>query len=432
MSVKNLFLALVFLAAHPLFPGGEKLSLEESIRLGIENNIQTRISEERIIQAEAGKEEAYTLFYPRLSSSFSYTRLDKAQETSFGGLPPVRVTDANLYNLNLGLVQPLYTGRQIDFLYAKASESVQQAGFEKETLALNLAFEIKKGYFAILKAGKVLQTALSLKNSAEEHLKVARSFFSEGAVTRADVLKTEVFLANAQQQILQAENMKMLAETSFSFLLNRPLSENLEVEDILEIQKSLKTLEFWTRAAYRQRPELKSLASAAKIYGYDIDIEKSSLKPQVSFFSNYQVDRGSQEKLDRWQNSWNLGISIEMEIWDRGETRQRIKQAESRKTEIEQEYLLQKKTVELEVKNSYINLLSAGKEIATLKKTIEKAEENLRITDMLYREGMAANTDVLDARTDLTAAKNSYYQALYQYQVAYGELEKASGLLPEK
>ena len=121
-----------------------------------------------------------------------------------------------------------------------------------------------------------------------------------------------------------------------------------------------------------------------------------------------------------------------MEIWDRGETRQRIKQAESRKTEIEQEYLLQKKTVELEVKNSYINLLSAGKEIATLKKTIEKAEENLRITDMLYREGMAANTDVLDARTDLTAAKNSFYQALYQYQVAYGELEKASGLLPEK
>jgi hypothetical protein len=45
---------------------------------------------------------------------------------------------------------------------------------------------------------------------------------------------------------------------------------------------------------------------------------------------------------------------------------------------------------------------------------------------------MATTTDIIDATTSLTDARNSYYNALYEYQVAYAQLEKATGKVSEQ
>lgn len=442
MAVKTLMLMFVFALFAPssFLAGGETLSLEKSIEEGLKNNIALKVSSEQIRQAEYEKQETYSFFFPRISSSFTYTRMDKAQEMSFEGLgdligipvPPVsfKVADANLYNAGVSLVQPLYAGGQIQSFYRKSRENIKKTSIEKDILAHELALEIKTSYFSILKAEKMLQTVLFLKKTAEEHLEVARAFFNEGLVTKTDILKTEVFMANAEQKVLQAQNMKALAKAGFSFLLNRPLDEDLDIEDILGAKRDKKNLSYWTQMAYRQRPEIKKIESVARMYGHDIDIEKSGLKPQVSLFANYQVDRGTQSSLDKWQDSWNIGVAVEIDVWNKGETRYRIKKAESRKKEIGHQLLLQKQAIELEVKNSYINILFAEQEIETAKKTREKARENLRMANMLYREGMTTNTDVLDAQADLASADSSYYQALYDYHIAFGELEQAGGILP--
>ncbi len=433
--MKNAFFIFLFFVFTGTFvSAGEILSLQESIDIGIKNNLLIKIDEARLRQVEMEKQEVYSYFFPRVSSSFTYTRLDEAQKMGFAlppelGIPPMsfEVTDANLYTLGFGLLQPLYTGGKIKSSYAKAEENIKRTIFEQNITAQDLVLEIKKGYFNILKAQKMLLAALSLKKTTEEHMRVAQASFNEGLVTRIDILKTEVFLVNTDKQILEAQNAIDLAKSAFSFLLNRPLSEDFEVKDILEEQKDTKALAYWTQLAYEQRPEIKRLESISKIYAHDINIEKSGLKPQISFFSNYELDRGSQGAIDEWQDSWNIGIAIGFDIWNKGETRYRVKKAENKKQEIDRQYELQVKSIELEIKNAYINLLFAQKEIETAKKTQEKAKENLRIANTLYKEGMATTTDVLDAQTDLTSAENDYYQALYNYQTAYGVLEKAAG-----
>ncbi|MCX8083249.1 MAG: TolC family protein, partial [bacterium] len=71
--------------------------------------------------------------------------------------------------------------------------------------------------------------------------------------------------------------------------------------------------------------------------------------------------------------------------------------------------------------------LSAEQKVSQCEKQIELAEENLRVAELLYEEGMATTTDILDADTSLTEARNGLYNALYEYQLAYAELERASG-----
>jgi outer membrane protein len=426
--MKRIFMVAVFFSFAGAVIAGELLTLEESIETALANNLQVNVSSEMVKQAEYSREEAFTFFLPKLSSSFTYTRLDEEQVMEFGGMPFI-VADANLYNFGLALSQPLYTGGRLRAVYLQAKENIQRTEFERQTVVQNLSFDVKKGYFSILKAKRGVQTVNSLKDMAQEHLKIAETLFKEGLVTKMDVLKTEVFLADTEQQIIQAENSLALSKSSFSFLLNQPLSSEFEVEDVLERRKGENSFEYWTELSYQQRPELRAVESVVKVYGYNIETEKSGYMPQVFLFGNYLWDRGSQSPVDEWQNSWNVGLALEFDIWNWGETRYRVQKARHQKKEIENQYALLKKSIELEVRAAYLNLETAGKQIESSKKSMEKAEENLRVTDILYREGMVTTADVLEAQTSLTTAINKYYQALYDYQIAYAELEKSAGVV---
>jgi len=420
-----IFLLCIFLAGTVF--SEEVLTLEKSIETAISSNLQVTASSERVRQAEYGRKEASTYFLPRISSSFTYTRLNEEQAIDFGGMS-FKVTDANLYNFGLTLSQPLYTGGRLTAAYSQAKENVYRTVFEKQSVEQNLVFDVKKGYFSILKAKRGVETVNSLKKMAEEHLKTAQAFFKEGLVTRADVLKTEVFLADAEQQILQAENGLALSKAGFRFLLNESLSSEFEVEDVLERRGEKNNLEYWTKLSYERRPELKGLESTAKMYGYGVQAERSGYQPQVALFSNYLLDRGTQNAADEWKDSWNVGVAVGWDIWNWGETGYRVRKASHQKKEIDAQYALLRKSIELEVKAAYLNLETADRQIETARKALEKAEENVRVTNILYREGMAVTSDVLDAQTDLTAARNKYCQSLYDYQLACAQLEKSAGV----
>ena len=84
-------------------------------------------------------------------------------------------------------------------------------------------------------------------------------------------------------------------------------------------------------------------------------------------------------------------------------------------------------SVKLEIKNAFLNLQVARKNIPTANKSLGQAQENWRITDLQYLKQIATSTDVLDARVFLTQAQTNYYDALYGYMISVGELERAVG-----
>ncbi len=414
---------LLLMVSGPAFAGSKLITLDEAVKTALSSNLEIMAGEAKIRQAESGVREARTFFLPRVSSSFSYTRMNEGMETM-----GIKVMDANLYNLGITLLHPIYTGGRLDALYGQAKENVRMSGYEQDGVIQNMVVETKKGYFSILKAMKGVETALKQKEMAQEHLRKTELLFKEGIVTKIDVLKTEVLLSEIEQSILRTNNSVSLAKAGFGFLLNMPLSEQFEVEDILETQKEKHDLEHWTVLSYGNRPEIKQMESLSRIYGYNTELEKSRRKPQVSMLSNYNFQKGSVTPVDKWDNSWNIGLAVEFDVWNWGETRERIEKTIHAKKEIDTRHELLKKAVELEVKSAFLNLETASQQIETSKKSLEKANENLRVANLLYGEGMSNTTDVLDAQADLASAMGSYYQSLYDYQIAYAELEKSAGV----
>jgi len=337
------------------------------------------------------------------------------------------VTDQDFYSSALTLTQPVFTGGKLKYAYKQSEENLKKVDYEYQTLCRNISFDVKDTYFSVLKAQKFLEVAKELKKQSEKHLNVAKKFFESGMATKVDVLKTEVFLSEINQEIIETENALSLSISNFNFLLNQSLATKIILEDTLKVQKIDVPFYEWKKTAFKNRPELKEFESMLKISGYGIKVAKGDYYPQVSLLSNYLNEKGNQDSIGKWKSSWNVVLAFEVDIWNWGSNKYKVKSAKSQEEQLKKEFQLFKNGIELEVKNAYLNLKSSERKIETAKKSIEEAKESLRVTNLLYKEGMTTTTEVLDAQTSLANTKNNYCQALYDYQISYAQLEKSSG-----
>ncbi|MEG1160133.1 MAG: TolC family protein, partial [Acidaminococcaceae bacterium] len=103
-------------------------------------------------------------------------------------------------------------------------------------------------------------------------------------------------------------------------------------------------------------------------------------------------------------------------------------QARGNRYKAEEAYRQTTDNVQLDVRNSYLNLKEAEKRISTSYVAVAKAEEDYHIAQVRYQAGVGTNTDVIDAQVALTQAKTNYVQALYDYNTSNATLERAMGI----
>jgi outer membrane protein len=82
----------------------------------------------------------------------------------------------------------------------------------------------------------------------------------------------------------------------------------------------------------------------------------------------------------------------------------------------------------LEVKNAFLLIHEAGKQVQVTKMAIEQAEENFRINTERYREQVGTSTNVIDAQTLLTKARSDHFNALGDFNINQARLERAMGV----
>jgi outer membrane protein len=83
--------------------------------------------------------------------------------------------------------------------------------------------------------------------------------------------------------------------------------------------------------------------------------------------------------------------------------------------------------VTLDVTQSYLGIQKAKERKAVSEKGVQQAEENYRIMTGKYKQGMAANSELLDAEVALLQAKLNLTQSLVDYELAIAQLTKAVG-----
>jgi len=429
-----IFLGILFFLLLGSSPAvaSEVLTLEESIEIALERSLAVYSAREEITAREFAERSAKADFFPKFSTSYSYTRLD---EETVGNAKYVYGTrefsplEEYSYEFNITGTQPLFTGWALTITRELASLGVDLAKVQKETAIQNLIVNVKEAYFGILKAEKLEKVAGQAVEQLKAHLRVAQAFYEEGLIAKNELLQTEVQMAQARQDLIRATNRAEIARSLFNKFLRRGLDEEVKIKDILDYHPVTLTLDQCTERAELNRPEIKEVSLNVASAEKNVGLSKSSYYPMLNLIGNYQAQTATEQYIGkRDPDNWTITLTAEWMFWEWGKTKHDVASASAKAAKTK--YLLQdiKDNIQLEVKDAYLNLREAEKNIHVAETAVVQAEENFRMNEERYKQQVATSTDVLDAQTLLTQARANYFNALSEHNIAWARLERAMGI----
>lgn len=321
---------------------------------------------------------------------------------------------------------PIFTGGKLSGQIQKAKANFKYNEIGVQRTYNEMRSTVTNNYFKMLQADNLQKLNAESVTRLEEHLKNVQAQYDVGVVAKVDVLRSQVELADAQQNLIQAENNYQVAEATMNKIVGLPMDTNLKLDNILVYTAYDKNLDDCLAYAAEHRPELEQAKQNVEAYKGALKVARSGHMPQVAASA-------SQSWSDtNWpgdeNGNWGVGVSVEMNVFDTGVTLSKIHGAEADLKKAQETYRDTVDSVNLDVRSNYLGLREAEKRISTTKLAVEQADEDYRIAQLRYMSGVGTNTDVLDAQVALTQAKTNYTQALYDYNTSKTALETSIGV----
>lgn len=392
------------------------LSLQDSVRLALQNNPAIKVavadqekSEWAINEAQGGK-------LPTLSLGSSY---NLKQSGSVGS--------GNDLNNSLRLGWQVYSGGRVEgqIDQAKKNAGIAALGIEKAKEQVKL--DTVTSYFTVLQTGNLVDVNRQTVTNLTEHLNSVQAKYDAGVVAKSDVLRAEVELANARQNLIKAENNYDLAKNSLMSNMMVDAGTDLTLTESLQYAPYEKTLDDCLVLAEKNRPDIAQADAAVAMAATGIDLAKSGRLPSVSL----SASNGWSDGVLPASDNWSVGVSASWNLFDAGVTGAKVKQADASLTKAQEQAKQTKTGGLLEVRQNYLSMTEAQKRLDTNAVAESKAEEDLYIAKEKYNAGVGTNLDVIDAQLALTQAKTNRIQSLYDYNVSVAKLNKAIGVKAE-
>ncbi len=429
--------------SSPAADSEEILTLEQALKMAIKANIGLEKAREDIRAATAAKRAQLANFFPTLTLTYQHEHYDEQQKTSGVsidlGIPGVNPFSLpgyvsrprNQYAFVTTISQPLFTGFAILNAYELAALGLDAAKINEQLTRRIIIFETQKAYFSLLKAEKFLMVARDAVIQLEAHNRTAKNFFQVGMTPYNDFLKVQVELANIRQALVTAENGLEMARSNFNIVLRRPINAAVKIEDVLNYVSFKLALDHCFDEARKNRLEIMLVDMEIEIAEQKVKLARKDYYPTLNLKGNmYRLGtdwdvNGGEGIFDRY--SWDVAAVASWNFWEWGRTYygEKEKLSNLARTKLRKNEILD--SIKLEVKQAFLKTKESEKNLFTIKKAIEQAKENLRITEELYNEHMATTTDVLDSQTLLSRTMTNYFNALYDFKISKASLCKAMG-----
>lgn len=403
-------------AAEPL-----ALSLDECIALALKNNASMAIAKldrEKSLwavkEAKAGK-----------GPTISFTHTDSRYSTPPTATIPYYLW-TTVYDNEITLSLPVYSGGKLEGQIKQAELNKSVAELTIEATKQQLKQTVTNDYFTVLQYHNELQISQDTVNNYQRHLQDVQAQYNVGTVSKADVLASEVSLADAQDDLITAQNQYDLAVSSLNNDIGLPLESVLALKEELKYELYAKQLDECVAYALENRPELAQQQAKIAIAQSATDVAQSGYRPSVTFAASQ--DWYDEELPGAKNSNWLVSLTAAFNLFDSGETKAKVKQAKANLATVREETRKTRDAIVLEIRQYYLNMREAENRMSTGKVAVEQAEENLRIAEVRYSAGVGTNLDVLDSVLALNKAKTNDIQALYDYNTNKAQLIKAMGI----
>ncbi len=431
-----LILFVLLFAANFSFSQEKRiLTLSDSLNIALQQNPYHLASQKKVDAAKSGVREAVSGFLPSLNAQGLYTLDEKAMELEFPsmipGQPPQRVEIdfTRDYQFTMSLSVPLFTGGRLISGFKQANYNLDAAKEAVRQSRHTTVFNTKRVFYGILLAEefvKVSEEAVALAEKLHNNIKIQ---YEVGMASQFDLLRSEVQLANLKPQLIKARNNLNIMKLNLKTILGMDQNKEIEIQGKLTYEAVEPELDACLVKAMQNRPELKQLGFHKRIAGEGLKIARAAGLPSVAISGqyNYWADKLNFNK-NNWSNFYQMNLTMSIPIFNGFATGARVGQAKAAIKELEFNRKGLVDMLKFEVRQAILKINEAKESLLSQEKNVEQAEESLRIADLNFKEGLITMLDYNQAQSALTQAKTNYSQALYDYEVALAELDKAMGV----
>lgn len=432
-------LLVIFTSLCVLVPvkAQDVLTLEECLRLGIENNISLENSRNEIRKGEHTLSENRAKLLPQINAVAGFNDnfnppVSVTDGSAYGN--PYNVTKTLQYNASAGiqLQMPLYNQTVYTAVdIARTMNELNRLSYEKARE--DLILQISKMYY--LSQNTAEQIALIKENISRlnELSNITQAFYDNGMAMEVDVKRVNINLENQRVQYDNAQSMLTQQLNLLKYVIDYPADKEIaltpvDTENITSV--SLTGLD-------NNQYELQLLQSKQKLAEQQRKMIGQGYIPSLSLTGSWMYSAYTDKAKNwfhsgpsnHWYNSSGIGLTLRIPIFDGLDKRAKMKKA---KIEIENAKL----SYENALKNMQTQYLNATNELMNSQRNFRKQKDNYllaedvyQVTTDRYREGIASMTEVLQDEMRMSEAQNNYINAHYNYQVTNLSLLKLTGQL---
>jgi outer membrane protein TolC len=423
--------------------GTQPITLEEAILLSYRNNPDLRVALLELEQSRAALREAEAANFPTVSVNGTLrgqnvTGGGSIERTPEGGISFPEQEELGVEaSAQAEVVYNVFSSGRRGASIQAAREQVQLSALEVERRQEELRLSTANEYYDLQESIESIRISRAFLAEAERNLRDTSLRESVGVGTRFDVLRAQVQAANAEQDVVNAERNRDVAQRTLSRRLNVPISVTVttvpvDVDTVpVEIAADWPlSLEESIVEAFQNRAELEQQLTQRDINEQLRRVELAALGPQVDVFANYSASDVLTQS-GGINDNYSFGARASWTLFDGGAARSRARQRELDIEIAERNYEETLDTVRLTVESAFFTLESSFANIGTARQAVDQAAEALDLAILRSDAGVGTQLDILNAQSELTDAEVSLVQAIIGYRRSLAELTRAVSNLPE-
>lgn len=387
----TLLVCLVFaVRTHAATNSVENLFLEQALEWA--ERRQPELAEARaLIEAAAGRAEQAGKF-PNPDG------MARVEQAPFSG------RTAGEAQYLAGLAQPVPLGRRLS--KARETETLER---ERRTSQLEvrrreLHRRVHSAFATALYQEQAFQSQSKIAGSTEKAVSMARVRADAGDALPEDVARAEMELARTKVELRRTASLREQAMFSLAAAIGDPSLSVRSLAGELDATFEIPTLESLA-ADLSSNPTAVAADAAVRVESARVDLARAQRIPDVKVEVLYRRLQAEKE------NTFDVGLSIPLPLFDRNQGRLREARAELQAAEARSRMTRNELSLRLREAHSQLtSALAASRALQT--EILPRADTVLRAAEARYAAGDASLNDLLPVRRDWAAMRLTYLESL--------------------
>lgn len=424
--MKKTTLSFIFLFSGTL----QAQNLLETYDLALQNDPFLRQSYANKMAVDETKMQSIARLLPSVNAGASTVYNWSDQKSIFNENFPGQSSKNEYWDnrFSINLVQPVFHWDMWVQL-SQSEKQIAQADASYLAEQQRLILKTTNAYFDVLAAQDDLTFSLAEQNTIARQLEQAQQRFDVGLIAITDVYEAQAGYDQSRADVIAAENAVSNAKEALQVIIGPNLDKlsNLGEELPLPLPEP-NDIEEWSSQALNQNLQILVAQSESEIAQENINFQRSGHYPTLDIVGQFGLN-DTTGNLWAHGNTENIGLQLNIPIFEGGAVTSRTRQAEYQHTQTQEALIATQRAVTKEVKDAYRAVIDSISQVSALQSAVKSGKSALEATEAGFEVGTRTMVDVLSATRNYTSAQSRYSKSRYAYLVSGIRLKNAASTL---